>query len=77
MKDIAKNAVAALGYDQGAHAIPGIKFRHAARELGVTTWGMNVLEIEAECRAVERRAGRTLRPRSRRVGGRVAQAPRR
>ncbi len=31
----------------GPRAIPGIRFRPAARTLGVTAWGMNVLEIEA------------------------------
>ena len=30
----------------GKNAIPGIKFRPVARALGVTAWGMAVLEIE-------------------------------
>jgi len=30
----------------GPNAIPGIKFRSAGRELGVTAWGMNVIEID-------------------------------
>ncbi len=33
----------------GPNAIPGIKFHTAGRELGVTAWGMNVLEIDAGC----------------------------
>jgi mannose-6-phosphate isomerase-like protein (cupin superfamily) len=33
----------------GPNAIPGIRFRAAARELGVTAWGMNVIEIDAGC----------------------------
>ena len=35
-------------YD-GPQAIPGIQFRPAGRELGVSAWGMNVLTIEAGC----------------------------
>ena len=33
----------------GKTAIPGIRFRPAARALGVTAWGMNVIEIDAGC----------------------------
>ncbi|MEM9195609.1 MAG: cupin domain-containing protein [Myxococcota bacterium] len=33
----------------GPHEIPGIRFRPAARSLGVTAWGMNVIEIDAGC----------------------------
>jgi uncharacterized cupin superfamily protein len=40
-----------ISYYQGPGAIPGIKFRLAGRELGVTAWGMNVVEIEAGCSA--------------------------
>ena len=49
MTDITKKEVGNLNYYQGEHAIPGIKFRYAARELGVTAWGMNVLEIAPGC----------------------------
>jgi len=38
-----------MAYYQGPHAIPGIKFHTAGRELGVTAWGMNVIEIDAGC----------------------------
>jgi uncharacterized cupin superfamily protein len=38
-----------VGYYEGPNSIPGIKFRHAARDLGVTAWGMNILEIEPGC----------------------------
>jgi uncharacterized cupin superfamily protein len=37
-------------YD-GPRMIPGIRFRAVGRKLGVTAWGMNVLEIEAGCTA--------------------------
>lgn len=30
----------------GPHALEGIRFKPAAKALGVTAWGMNVLEIE-------------------------------
>lgn len=36
-------------YYQGPNAIPGIRFHTAGRDLGVTAWGMNVLEIDAGC----------------------------
>lgn len=31
---------------EGEHAIDGIRFRHARQALGVTAWGMNVLEFD-------------------------------
>ncbi|HHO49416.1 MAG TPA: cupin domain-containing protein [Deltaproteobacteria bacterium] len=34
---------------EGPHEIPGIRFRHARRILGVSAWGMNVLELQAGC----------------------------
>jgi mannose-6-phosphate isomerase-like protein (cupin superfamily) len=33
----------------GQNAIPGIRFRPAGRALGVSSWGMNVLELEPHC----------------------------
>jgi mannose-6-phosphate isomerase-like protein (cupin superfamily) len=33
----------------GKNTVSGIRFRPAARALGVTAWGMNVLEIDAGC----------------------------
>lgn len=30
----------------GEHALPGIRFRPARQALGVTAWGMNVLELD-------------------------------
>jgi mannose-6-phosphate isomerase-like protein (cupin superfamily) len=47
MSDITKKDVSEIGYYQGPSAIAGIKFHHAAKDLGVTAWGMNVLEIDA------------------------------
>lgn len=34
---------------QGPNAIPGVRFRAARSALGVTAWGMNVLELDAHC----------------------------
>lgn len=33
----------------GEHEIPGIRFKPARQALGVTSWGMNVLELDAHC----------------------------
>jgi uncharacterized cupin superfamily protein len=35
----------------GPGAIPGIKFHRAAKALGVTAWGMNVIELEPDVTA--------------------------
>lgn len=34
---------------EGPHEIPGIRFRAARELLGVSAWGMNVLELDAHC----------------------------
>lgn len=34
---------------EGPHAIPGIRFRAARQALGVTAWGMNILELDPHC----------------------------
>lgn len=49
MNSVTKKEISDLGYYSGPHSIPGIKFRYAAKDLGVTAWGMNVLEIEPNC----------------------------
>lgn len=51
MADVKATRIEEIPYYQGPKAIPGIRFHAAARELGVTAWGMNVLEIEAGCAA--------------------------
>ena len=40
-----------IGFYEGPHRIDGMKFRHAARDLGVSAWGMNVIQIDAGCTA--------------------------
>lgn len=49
MADMKAKQIDEIPFYQGPNAIPGIRFHAAARELGVTAWGMNVLEIEAGC----------------------------
>lgn len=38
-----------IDFYKGEYSIPGIKFRMVGKELGVTSWGMNILELEANC----------------------------
>ncbi len=51
MSDAKARCIEEIPFYQGPNAIPGIRFHGAARELGVTAWGMNVIEIEAGCTA--------------------------
>ena len=41
--------VTEIAHYQGEHAIPKIRFRPARAALGVSAWGMNVLELDAGC----------------------------
>jgi mannose-6-phosphate isomerase-like protein (cupin superfamily) len=49
MADVKAKTIDQIPYYQGPNAIPGIRFHSAGRELGVSAWGMNVLEIDAGC----------------------------
>ena len=49
MEDIVSKHVEDIAPYEGPHAIDGIRFRHAAKALGVSAWGMNVLELDAGC----------------------------
>lgn len=49
MHDVSIKKIEDMDYYRGEHSIPGIRFRPASRELGVTAWGMGVLEIEPGC----------------------------
>ncbi len=44
-------AISSIEPYQGEHHIPGIRFRAVRQALGVTAWGMNVLELDAGCEA--------------------------
>jgi quercetin dioxygenase-like cupin family protein len=47
MSDVTLKRIEELGSYDGPHAISGIRFRYAAKDLGVSAWGMNVLELDA------------------------------
>lgn len=49
MTDVKAMRFDEIPHYEGPNAIPGIRFRTAGRELGVTAWGMNVLDIDAGC----------------------------
>lgn len=49
MSEVKARTIEEIPFYQGPNAIPGIRFHTAARELGVTAWGMNLIEIEAGC----------------------------
>ncbi|MCB9538578.1 MAG: cupin domain-containing protein [Myxococcales bacterium] len=51
MSDIVIKPITDIEPYSGPHAIPGIRFRAAREALGVTAWGMNVLELDAGCSA--------------------------
>ena len=51
MSDVTIKRADEIAYYQGPNAISGIRFRGAGRELGVTAWGMNVIDIDAGCTA--------------------------
>jgi uncharacterized cupin superfamily protein len=49
MADVKAKRVQEIPYYAGPNAIPGIRFHRAGRELGVTAWGMNVIDIDPGC----------------------------
>ena len=49
MADITLKKIEEIAPYAGPHAIPGMRFRPAARALGVTAWGMNVFDIDPGC----------------------------
>lgn len=49
MPELVAHTVASLPFYEGPHAIPGIRFRQARAALGVSAWGMNVLELAPGC----------------------------
>jgi uncharacterized cupin superfamily protein len=49
MIDVQVKRIEEIDFYQGPSAVPGIRFHPAARALGVTAWGMNVLELEPGC----------------------------
>jgi mannose-6-phosphate isomerase-like protein (cupin superfamily) len=49
MADVQVKRIDEIDFYKGPNAVAGIRFHPAARALGVTAWGMNVLEIDAGC----------------------------
>lgn len=45
MSDVSIKKIGEIPAYEGEYAIEGIQFRYAAKSLGVTAWGMNVLEL--------------------------------
>lgn len=46
---IVVTSIADVAPYQGKNALPGIRFRAVRQALGVTAWGMNVLELDPGC----------------------------
>src|SRR5438045_4077105 len=49
MADVSVKKIEEVDYYKGDKAVPGIRFRPAGRALGVSAWGMNVIEIDPGC----------------------------
>jgi quercetin dioxygenase-like cupin family protein len=49
MDDITVRNIEQIEPYAGPHAIPGLRFRPAREALGVSSWGMSVIEIDASC----------------------------
>jgi len=46
MRDVTIKNIEQIEAYTGPHEIPGIRFRHARKALGISAWGMNVLELD-------------------------------
>lgn len=49
MTDVTLKHIDDVAAYDGEHKIPGIAFRSVRAELGVTAWGMNILDLEPGC----------------------------
>jgi mannose-6-phosphate isomerase-like protein (cupin superfamily) len=49
MSDVIVKQLEEVDPYSGVHAIPGIRFRPAGRAMGVSAWGMNVIELDPGC----------------------------
>lgn len=49
MNDITVKSIDEIEPYAGPHAIEGIRFRPVRQALGVSSWGMNVLELDPHC----------------------------
>lgn len=48
MEDITVKAIEEIEPYRGPHEIPGIRFRPVRQALGVSAWGMNVIELDPD-----------------------------
>lgn len=49
MSDVTIIHTDAIPFYEGPHSIPGIRFRGARAALGVSAWGMNILDLDPGC----------------------------
>jgi uncharacterized cupin superfamily protein len=49
MSEIVPKHFSDLSFYQGEHELPGVRFRYAGKDLGISTWGMNVIELGPHC----------------------------
>lgn len=49
MDDVTVKSIEEIPAYEGEHAIPGVRFRPARQALGVSSWGMSVLELDPGC----------------------------
>lgn len=49
MGEVTVKKIEDVDWYKGDKAIPGMRFRPAGRALGVSAWGMNVIEIDSGC----------------------------
>lgn len=49
MNDVSVKAIEEIEAYAGKNAIPGIRFRPARQALGVSSWGMSVIEMDPDC----------------------------
>jgi mannose-6-phosphate isomerase-like protein (cupin superfamily) len=49
MEQVTVTRIEGIAAYAGEHEIPGIRFKPARQALGVSSWGMNVLELDAHC----------------------------
>lgn len=49
MTDVTVKKIDEVAFYEGPGARPGITFRHAGADLGVRSWGINILELAPGC----------------------------
>lgn len=49
MEQVTVKRVEDIAAYEGEHEIPGVRFKPARQALGVSSWGMNVLELDPGC----------------------------